>query len=62
MLLAAVIAYFVGGYSPMTPPVPTSPVISTYLSPLLFLGGLGLAIQGYYRQRRASRMRQDASV
>ena len=41
MLLAAVIHYFVGGYSGMNLPLPISPVVAAYLSPLLFLSGLG---------------------
>jgi hypothetical protein len=48
MLLAAVIHYFAGSYSPMTLPVSISPLVTTYLSPLLFLGGLGMTVYGYF--------------
>lgn len=54
MLLAAVIAYFAGGYSPLNMPIAVLPDLSAYLSPLLFLGGFGLTVYGYYRQHRAS--------
>ena len=48
MFLAAVIHYFAGGYSGMTLPFPLSPVVTAYLSPLLFLSGLGLTGYGFY--------------
>ena len=48
MLLAAVIHYFAGGYSAMDLPFPIVPAVAVYLSPLLFLGGLGLTIYGFY--------------
>lgn len=48
MLLAAVIHYYAGSYSPMTLPVPISPLVTTYLSPLLFLSGLGMTVYGYF--------------
>jgi hypothetical protein len=48
MLLAAVIHYFAGGYSAMHLPFPIAPVVAVYLSPLLFLGGLGLTLYGFY--------------
>jgi len=54
MLLALVIAYFAGGYSAFKLPVAVSPLLSSYISPLLFLGGLGLTIYGYYLQHRTS--------
>jgi hypothetical protein len=54
MLLAAVIAYFAGGYSPLNVPIAVLPALSTYFSPMLFLSGLGLTAYGYYRQHRAS--------
>jgi hypothetical protein len=47
MLLAAVIHYFAGGYSAMQLPYPIQPVVTVYLAPLLFLGGLGLSLYGY---------------
>ncbi len=53
MLLAAVIQYFAGGYSgPIAMPVFVTPLITTYLTPLLFLAGLGLSFYGFYRHNR----------
>ena len=52
MFLAAVIHYFVGGYSGMTLPIPSSPIVTAYLSPLLFLSGLGLVGYGFYLSQR----------
>jgi hypothetical protein len=46
MLLAAVVYYFAGGYSKMNLPIAIAPAVTTYLSPLLFLGGLGLSLYG----------------
>ena len=53
MLLAALIHYFAGGYSTMNVPFPINPVVTLYLSPLLFLGGLGLALYGLWLRNRA---------
>ena len=47
MLPAAVIHYFASGYSAMDLPFPIVPVVAVYLSPLLFLGGLGLTLYGF---------------
>jgi hypothetical protein len=52
MLLAAVIHYFAGGYSAMDLPIPITQVVTVYLSPLLFLGGLGLTLYGFYLRIR----------
>jgi hypothetical protein len=47
MLLAGVIHYFAAGYAmPLQLPVDIMPMVTNYLSPLLFLGGLGLTIYG----------------
>jgi hypothetical protein len=47
MLLAGVIHYFAAGYAkPLELPVAIQPIVSNYLSPLLFLGGLGLSLYG----------------
>jgi hypothetical protein len=50
MLLAAVIHYFAGGYGApiflLPLPAPVMPLLTQYLTPLLFLGGFGLAIYG----------------
>ena len=53
MLLAAVIQYFAGGYSGLTPPVVISPVVTTYLAPAVFLSGLGLLIYGFYLRAKS---------
>ncbi len=53
MLLAAVIHFFAGEYSAMILPVQIAPVVTLYLSPLLFLGGLGFVVYGLYLQSRA---------
>ena len=55
MLLAVVIHYFAGGYSPTHFPVPATinPTVTSYLTSLLFLSGAGLAIYGLYLRRRA---------
>jgi hypothetical protein len=52
VLLATLIGYFAGGYSPLNLPLPIGPIVTTYLSPLLFLSGLGLSIHGYYLQHK----------
>jgi hypothetical protein len=48
ILLAAVVHYFAGGYSAMQLPYPIQPIVTVYLSPLLFLSGLGLSSLGFY--------------
>ena len=48
MLVALVVHYFAGGYSAMNLPIHISPVVFEILSPLLFLGGLGLMLYGVY--------------
>src|SRR6267378_3337594 len=49
MLLAAVIYYFAAGYAaPLWLPVQVLPVVTNYLLPLLFFGGLGLSIYGVF--------------
>lgn len=47
VLLAAVIGYFAGGYSPLQLPIPVLPIVVKYLSPLLALSGIGLALHGW---------------
>ena len=47
MLMAAVIYYFAAGYAkPLEIPVAIQPAVINYLTPLLFLGGLGLTLYG----------------
>ena len=53
MLLASVIYYFAGGYSALPLPFPLTPLISTYLSPAVFLGGLGMCLYGLYLRIRS---------
>ena len=52
MLLGAVIYYFAGGYGApvfLIPlPTPVMPLVTQVLTPLLFLGGLGFAIYGFF--------------
>jgi hypothetical protein len=52
MLLGAVIHYFAGGYGApifqIPLPAPVMPLVTQYLTPLLFLGGLGFALYGLY--------------
>jgi hypothetical protein len=52
MLLAGVIHYFAGGYGApifqIPLPAPVTPLVTQYLTPLLFLGGLGYTIYGLY--------------
>lgn len=54
MLAAAVVGYFASGSSPLTLPVAVPPIVSSYLSPLLFLSGLGLTLHGVYLRHRTS--------
>lgn len=47
MLMAGVIYYFAAGYAkPLEVPVAIQPAVINYLTPLLFLGGLGLTFYG----------------
>ena len=50
MLFAAVIQYLAGGYGApiLKVPLHIMPAVTAYLTPLLFFGGLGLAIYGFY--------------
>ena len=54
VLLSVVVGYFAGGYSAMPIPFPIKPFVVTYLSPLLFLCGIGLSLHGFYLQHRSS--------
>ncbi len=53
MLLAGVIQFFAAGYSGMTLPIAVPPVVTAYLSPVVFLSGLGLLIYGIYLRFRS---------
>ncbi len=51
MLLAAVSYYLFGGYSPVfAPPFSIEPWLTSFVLPVLFLGGLGLAVYGVIRR------------
>jgi len=53
VLLAAVVHYFAAGYSSFQVPYPVQPLLTICLTPLLFLGGLGLALHGYFLNRKS---------
>lgn len=53
MLLGAVIYYFSGGYSPMVLPYNLSPLVNSYLAPIIFLGGLGMSLYGIFLRIRS---------
>jgi len=48
MLAAAAIGYFATGNSALAVPVEVPSAVATYLTPLLFLSGLGLSAHGLY--------------
>ncbi|MCI0403095.1 MAG: hypothetical protein L0212_06185 [Acidobacteria bacterium] len=51
MLLAAACYYLFGGYSPVfAPPFSIEPWLTSYVLPILFMGGLGLFIFGVIRR------------
>ena len=60
MLLAAVIGYFAGGYSPLKLPISILPALTSYLAPLLFLSGLGLTVHGYYLHHKSAGNKDSA--
>ncbi|MHB8500386.1 MAG: hypothetical protein ACYDCG_10745 [Candidatus Acidiferrales bacterium] len=53
MLLGAVIYYFSGGYSALYLPLSIAPWVTTYLAPVVFLGGLGMCLYGLYLRMRS---------
>ena len=56
MLLAAVIHYFAADYGDpirIPLPAPVLPLVTQYLAPLLFLGGLGLTLYGLFLRSRS---------
>ncbi|HEY6269501.1 MAG TPA: hypothetical protein VIX11_14450 [Candidatus Acidoferrum sp.] len=57
MLLGGVIHYFAGGYGApifqIPLPTPVMPLVTQYLTPLLFLGGLGFTIYGLFLKVRS---------
>lgn len=53
MLLGGVIQYFAGGYSSFKVPIGVSPIVTTYLAPVVFVSGLGLLIYGLYLRAKS---------
>lgn len=54
MLMAGVIYYFAAGYAkPLEIPIAIQPAVINYLTPLLFLGGLGLTLYGLIQKARS---------
>ena len=53
MLLAGVIQYFASGYSGFILPITVSPIVTTYLAPVVFISGLGLLIYGFYLRAKS---------
>jgi hypothetical protein len=56
MLLAGVIHYFAAGYGkPIEIPLPAPmlPLVTQYLTPLLFLGGLGMCVYGLFLKMKS---------
>lgn len=59
MMLAGVIGYFAGGYSNFKLPIPVLPMLNTYVTPLLFLSGLGLSVRGFYLKHKTAAPRHS---
>ena len=53
MLLGLVIYYFTHGYSPLPVPYVINSLVTDYLPPILFFGGLGLSLYGVYLRVRS---------
>ena len=53
MLLAGVIYYFTSPSSPWQSPIPIPSFVNQYLTPLLFLGGAGMALYGLVIKMRS---------
>jgi len=56
MLLGGVIHFFAAGYGApfqIPLPVPVLPLVTQYLTPLIFLGGLGLTLYGFFLRIRS---------
>jgi len=52
-LLAGVIYYFAGGHSGLKLPVEVPGFVNMYLTPLLFLAGVGMTLYGLFQQIRS---------
>ena len=53
MLVAAAVQYFAGGYGPFQISSDVASPLVTYLSPSLFVGGLGMSLWGFFLRVRA---------
>lgn len=53
MLMAGIIYYFAGGYGAWKSPIPVPAFVNQYFTPLLFFGGMGLALYGLYVRMRS---------
>jgi hypothetical protein len=56
MLLAGVVYYFAAGYGdPFKIPLPASalPLVTQFLTPLVFFGGLGMTVYGLFLKFRS---------
>jgi len=53
MLMGAVVYYLTGESSPLPYSIPFAPILTQYLIPVLFLGGLGLVLYGLFKKGRA---------
>jgi hypothetical protein len=53
MLLALIVYYFASGHSRLQLPVQVPPIVAQYLTWLLFLGGAGMVVYGYYLKVRS---------
>ena len=51
-LLAGVIHYFAGGHSGLNLPVEIPSFVTQYLTPLLFLAGVAMALYGLFQKMR----------
>ena len=52
-LLAGVIYYFAGGHSNLKLPIEIPSFVNVYLTPILFLGGAGMALYGLFQKMRS---------
>src|SRR5262249_28650656 len=52
-LLAGVIYYFASGNSPLKLPIEVPAFVNVYLTPVLFLGGVAMALYGLFQKIRS---------
>jgi len=53
LLLGGVIYYFAGGHSGLRLPMEIPGFVNVYLTPILFLGGAGMALYGLFQKMRS---------